>query len=217
MSDVIQALGQLGVVPVVKIERAEQAEKLAEALQAGGLPCAEITFRTAAAEEAISRIARASPNVIVGAGTVIGAEQAKRAAGAGARFIVSPGFEEKVVDWCQAHKMPVMPGIATPTEILMALGKGIDLVKFFPAEALGGVPVLEAIAAAFGGVRFVPTGGITAENLAAYLKLPMVFACGGSWLVAGKLLNAGAFDEITRLTREAVGIVRSERGPSDPR
>ena len=128
-------------------------------------------------------------------------------------LIVLPGFNGKVVDWCQAHKIPAMPGVATPTEILMALGKGINLIKFFPAEALGGVPVLEAIAAAFPGVRFVPTGGITAQNLAAYLKLPMVFACGGTWLVAGKFLNAGAFGEITRLTREAVGIVRSERGP----
>jgi 2-dehydro-3-deoxyphosphogluconate aldolase/(4S)-4-hydroxy-2-oxoglutarate aldolase len=197
----------MGLIPVVKIDQPSQAIPLAEALLTGGLPCAEITFRTAAAEESIRLISRAFPEIVLGAGTVLTTTQAQQAADAGARYIVSPGFDGKVVAWCQAHGLPILPGVATPTEIQMALDKGLDLLKFFPAEALGGIPMLEAVAAPFGAVRFIPTGGISAANLAAYLSLPMVFAVGGSWLVTARLLSDGAFEEIRRLTQEAVAIV----------
>ena len=137
-----------------------------------------------------------------------------RAPDAGDRiqFIVSPGFNPRVVDWCLEHEVPVTPGVATPTEIDMALDKGLDILKFFPAEALGGIAMLKAIAASYGGVKFIPTGGINLQNLADYLKLPMVYACGGSWLAPAKLISAGAFDEIVRLTCEAVALVRQCRG-----
>ncbi|MCX6024655.1 MAG: bifunctional 4-hydroxy-2-oxoglutarate aldolase/2-dehydro-3-deoxy-phosphogluconate aldolase, partial [Chloroflexi bacterium] len=176
-----------------------------------GLPCAEITFRTAAAEDCIRAIAHAYPQIIPGAGTVLTAEQAERAVRGGARYIVSPGFDVRVVDWCLARQVPVMPGVATPTEILMALDKGISLLKFFPPAALGGVRMLEALAAVFGGVRFVPTGGVTADNLPNYQKLASVFAVGGTWLVSGKSLAAGAIGEVTRPAREAVETMARER------
>ncbi len=211
MTDIIDALGRLGLVPVVKVENTEQALGVARALLEAGLPCAEITFRTTAAEECIRRIAREFPDVITGAGTVLTPEQAQRAVAAGARYIVSPGFSSAVIEWCLTHEVPVMPGVATSTEIMMALDKGLSLVKFFPSEALGGVRMLEALGAVFGTVRFVPTGGISAANLADYLRLPSVFAVGGSWMVSGKLLAAGAFGEVTRLSREAVQIVARER------
>lgn len=212
MDEILEKLGDLGVVPVVAIERAKDATRLGQALLAGGLPCAEITFRTAAAEEAIQRITSELPDVLVGAGTVLSREQAEKAVAAGARFIVSPGFDLKVVDWCLKHAIPVTPGVATPTEINMALDKGLRILKFFPAEALGGVKTLKAIAAPYGGVKFIPTGGVSAGNLADYLSLPAVHACGGSWLVKGKLISAGEFAEITRLAREAVAIVHRVRG-----
>jgi len=212
MRELLEKLGLLGVVPVVTIDRPEDAVGLGRALMTGGLPCAEITFRTAAAEEAIRRISSSLPEIIVGAGTVLSVDQAQRAVSGGARFIVSPGFNPKVVDWCLEHEVPVTPGVATPTEIDMALDKGLSILKFFPAEAMGGVEMLKAIAAPYGGVKFIPTGGINPQNLGDYLKLPMVHACGGSWLAPVKLITAGAFDEITRLTQEAVTIVRQHRG-----
>jgi len=211
MTEPIARLGELGIVPVVRLEDPLQGDRLAQALQAGGLPCAEITYRTAAAGEGIRRMVARFPEMLVGAGTVVTVEQAKQAVDAGARFIVSPGFDRRVVEWCLEHKVPVMPGIATPTEILMALEQGLTVLKFFPAEALGGKATLEAIAAAYVGVRYVPTGGITATNAAAYLRLPMVHALGGSWLVAPKLIAGDAFDEVTRLTREAVELVAVAR------
>jgi 2-dehydro-3-deoxyphosphogluconate aldolase/(4S)-4-hydroxy-2-oxoglutarate aldolase len=211
MTNPIARLGELGIIPVVRLEDPTQGDRLAEALLAGGLPCAEITFRTSAASEGIRRICARSPEMLVGAGTVVTPDQAQQAFEAGARFIVSPGFDRRVVEWCLGHEVPVMPGVATPTEILMALESGLNVLKFFPAEALGGKEMLEALAAAFVEVKFVPTGGITAVNAAAYLKLPMVFALGGSWLVAPKLIGAGAFGEITRLTVEAVALVAQVR------
>ncbi len=211
MANIIEALGHIGLVPVVKVENTDQALGMARALLEAGLPCAEITFRTTAAEECIRRIAREFPNIITGAGTVLTTEQAQRAIGAGARYIVSPGFSPEVIEWCLARSIPIMPGVATPTEIMMALDKGISLVKFFPSEALGGVRMLEALSAVFGAVRFVPTGGISPANLADYLRLQSVFAVGGSWMVSGKLLAAGAFADVTRLSREAVEIVTRER------
>jgi 2-dehydro-3-deoxyphosphogluconate aldolase/(4S)-4-hydroxy-2-oxoglutarate aldolase len=212
MTQPLERLGELALVPVIEIQHAEHAVRLGEALAAGGLPCVEITFRTAAAEESIRRIASALPQVVIGAGTVLAVDQAQQAVLAGAQFIVSPGFNPRVVDWCLEHEVPVTPGVATPTEIDMALDKGLHILKFFPAEALGGVAMLKAIAAPYGGVKFIPTGGINLQNLADYLKLPMVYACGGSWLAPAKLISAGAFDEITRLTREAVVLVRQCRG-----
>jgi 2-dehydro-3-deoxyphosphogluconate aldolase/(4S)-4-hydroxy-2-oxoglutarate aldolase len=212
MTDLLEKLGRFGVVPVVEIERAEDAVELGRALLAGGLPCAEITFRTAAAEEAIRRISSNLPEIIVGAGTVLTVDQANRAVSAGAQFIVSPGFNQKVVDWCLQHEIPVTPGVLTPTEIDMALDRGLKVLKFFPAEAMGGVTTLKAIAAPYKGVKFIPTGGITQDNLADYLALPSVHCCGGSWLVKASLISAGKFDEITRLTQEALAVVRRVRG-----
>jgi 2-dehydro-3-deoxyphosphogluconate aldolase/(4S)-4-hydroxy-2-oxoglutarate aldolase len=212
MTDLLEKLGVLGVVPVVKIERAEDAVALGKALLAGGLPCAEITFRTAAAEDAIRRISSNLPEIIVGAGTVLTVDQADRAVSAGARFIVSPGFNQKVVDWCLQNEIPVTPGVMTPTEIDMALDRGLNILKFFPAEAIGGIAVLKAISAPYGGVKFIPTGGINQSNLADYLALPSVHCCGGSWPVKAHLISAGDFDEITRRTREAMSVVRRVRG-----
>jgi len=217
MLQIIQKLGKLALVPVVKIEHAEDAIKLGKALLNGGLPCAEITFRTESAEEAIRSIASTLPEIILGAGTVLTADQAQKAIGAGAQFIVAPGFNPKVVDWCLEHDVPVIPGVATPTEIEMALDKGLNILKFFPAQTMGGIGMLKAIAAPYSGVKFVPTGGLNAQNLADYLKLPMVFACGGSWFVKSNLISAGEFNEITRLTKEAVELVHQYRGVGESR
>jgi len=209
--ELLKDLRKLGVIPVVKIEQAEHAAQLADTLNLAGLPCAEITFRTGAAEQAIKNIAATHPRFVVGAGTVLSVTQAQKAVNAGARFIVSPGFDPKVVDWCLKNNILVIPGVATPTEALMALDKGIHVLKFFPAEALGGIPMLEAISAALIGIEYVPTGGITAANLAAYLRLPVVFAVGGSWLATSKMISAGDFDGISSQTAEAVEIVHQVR------
>jgi len=208
MDAITRALATLRVVPVVVLEDASQAEALGAALKAGGLACAEVTFRTSAAEEALRRMAL-DTDLLVGAGTVLQAEQVDRALEAGARFIVTPGFSRRVVERCQARGVVVYPGVATPTEIQMALEIGIDIVKFFPAEASGGVDALKAIAAPFPMVRFIPTGGINAGNLASYLGLESVLAVGGSWMVAPALIASGKFDEISRLTRQAVDTLQS--------
>ena len=210
-SVILQQMRDFGIVPVVAIAQAEDAIHLGQALLDGGLPCAEITFRTAAAEEAIKRIASELPDILVGAGTVLNVDQAKRAVSAGARFIVSPGFDAKVVSWCLKQGIVVTPGVATPTEINMALDHGLSILKFFPAEALGGVKTLKAISAPYVNVKFIPTGGVTLENLADYLRLPSVHACGGSWLVKRSLIDAGDFDEIARRSREALEVVRQVR------
>ncbi len=212
MEDVLTALGDAGLVPVVKIDRAADAVPLAEALLAGGLPVMEVTFRTPAAGDAIRRIAQAVPTVTLGAGTVLTVAQAQEAVDAGARFLVSPGFDPAVVDWCRAHGIPVVPGVATATEVLAALGRDLTLLKFFPAEELGGVRMLQALAGPFPDVRFIPTGGITAATLPDYLRRPNVIAVGGSWMVAARLIAQGAFGEITRLAAEAVAVVRKVRG-----
>jgi 2-dehydro-3-deoxyphosphogluconate aldolase/(4S)-4-hydroxy-2-oxoglutarate aldolase len=209
--EIIANLGQLGIIPVVKIEKAGQAPALAEALCKSGLPCAEITFRTDAAAEAIRLIASAQPEMIVGAGTVLSVTQAQKAVDAGARFIVSPGFDPKVVDWCLMHTVAVIPGVATSTEALMAIDKGLHILKFFPAEELGGISMLKAVSAALIGVKFVPTGGITPANMASYLRLPSVFAVGGSWVATSKMIAAGNFEEISRLAVEAIAIVQLGR------
>jgi len=215
MTDILKELGHLGVVPVVKIERVEDAVDLGRALLAGGLPCAEITFRTAAAEEAIRQISTSLPEIIVGAGTVLSVDQAQKAVNAGVRFVVSPGFNPKVVDWCLDNGVPVTPGVVTPTEIDMALDRGLNVLKFFPSEAMGGIATLKAISAPYGNVKFIPTGGVNVKNLADYLAQPMVHCCGGSWLVKANLISAGKFDEITRLTQEAVSMVHQVRGQGE--
>ena len=205
MTQVLEAIATARLLPVVVIDDAQAAPPLAAALSRGGLRCAEITLRTAAAETALRAMA-ADPGMVVGAGTVLNAAQAARAIGAGARYIVTPGLSLEVVRHCQARSVPVFPGVATASEMLAALDAGIETVKFFPAEQLGGVSMLKALAAPFPMMRFIPTGGVTAANLAGYLRHPAVLAAGGSWMVAASLINAGDFDEITRLTAEAVAI-----------
>jgi 2-dehydro-3-deoxyphosphogluconate aldolase/(4S)-4-hydroxy-2-oxoglutarate aldolase len=204
MSEVLKQIGELGLVPVVKIERADDALPLGKALIEGGLPVAEITFRTAAAEEAIATLTRELPDLLVGAGTVLTVDQIKKAVGAGARFIVSPGFNPKVVDYCIEKNIPVTPGLNNPTVLEVALEKGLEVVKYFPAESSGGLKFLKDMAAPYSGIRFIPTGGINADNLNLYLAYNRVHACGGSWMVKADLISSGRFDEITRLVREAV-------------
>jgi 2-dehydro-3-deoxyphosphogluconate aldolase/(4S)-4-hydroxy-2-oxoglutarate aldolase len=205
MTEVLEAITAARLLPVVVIDHAEAAVPLAEALTRGGLRCAEVTLRTPAAEAALRAMA-ANPGMVVGAGTVLSAAQAARAIDAGARYIVTPGLSLEVVRHCQARSVPVFPGIATASELLAALDAGIEIVKFFPAEPLGGVSMLKALAAPFPMVRFIPTGGVSPANLAGYLRHPAVLAAGGSWMVASGLLNAGDFGEITRLTAGAVAI-----------
>lgn len=210
MSDVFAQLGKLRVIPVIAIDDAADAPALGDALAAGGLPVAEVTFRTAAAEASIRTLA-GRPGMLVGAGTVLNPDTAKRAVDAGARFVVAPGFNPKTVRWCLDNGVPVLPGVATPTDIEQALDHGLSVVKFFPAEALGGLKTLQAVAAPYGMMRFVPTGGISAENLERYLAFPKVLACGGSWMVTKELLGARQFDRITEITRDAVERARRAR------
>lgn len=206
MSDPLDRMRAMRVVPVIVIDDAKHALPLADALAEGGLPCAEITFRTSGAEEALRRIAGERPHVVVGAGTVLTADQAKRAKDAGASFVVSPGFGPAVVDACQDLAMPIYPGVCTPTEIEMALAKGLDVVKFFPAQPIGGLAYLKAIAAPYVGVRFIPTGGVNTENLAGYLAFERVIACGGSWMASAEMIRAGEWDRIREATRAAVAL-----------
>lgn len=212
MYKLFEAIGQIGVLPVIALERAEDAVPLARALLAGGIGCAEITFRTPAAAEAIRRMSDEVGEMLVGAGTVLTVQQAEQAILAGARYIVSPGFDAVVVDWCQEQGIPVLPGVATPTEINMALARNVRLLKFFPAEEFGGIRMLKALHGPYPDVRFIPTGGIRATNLAEYLALPNVVACGGSWMATGGMLAKGQFDEIARVAGEARAIVRRTRG-----
>lgn len=207
MNEVLEKIGELGLVPVVKIERSEDALSLGKSLIDGDLPLAEITFRTTAAEMAIRTLTQELPELLVGAGTVLSVEQVKKAISAGAQFIVSPGFNPEVVDYCVDNRICVTPGLNTPTQIEMALERGLEVVKFFPAEASGGLEFLKAIAAPYSGIQFIPTGGINKENLCSYLSFNRVHACGGSWMVKTDLISQGRFDEITRLSREAVSTM----------
>ncbi|MFZ4628683.1 MAG: bifunctional 4-hydroxy-2-oxoglutarate aldolase/2-dehydro-3-deoxy-phosphogluconate aldolase [Blastocatellia bacterium] len=209
--DLVERLFSYGIIPVVSLSRAEQAVPLAESLVAGGLPCAEITFRTAAAASAIAQIRQRVPEILLGAGTVLTLEQLDTALDAGARFIVSPGTNPRVVEACLERNVPVFPGVCTPTEIEAALALGVDLLKFFPAEAMGGVQTLRALSGPYRKVRFLPTGGVDARNLSDYLALPQVVACGGSWMVKPEWLEAGQFSTIETQTREAVSLVRQAR------
>jgi len=204
MNELLKTIGDLGIIPVVKIDDASDAVPLAQALLAGGLPLAEITFRTSAAEQAIKNIVEKVPEVLVGAGTVLTTEQVDTAIAAGAKFIVTPGFNPRVVQHCIDKGIWVTPGCSTPTDIEMALEFGLKVVKFFPAEASGGLNALKAMSAPYKAIKFVPTGGIDQKNLNDYLGFAPVLACGGSWMVKDDLIQSGSFKEITRLTREAV-------------
>jgi 2-dehydro-3-deoxyphosphogluconate aldolase/(4S)-4-hydroxy-2-oxoglutarate aldolase len=210
--DVTEELRRMRIVPVVVIRDPLQATSLAQALVEGGLPCVEITFRTPGAPEALRRIAGEVPGILVGAGTVLTVEQAAAAREAGARFIVSPGFSPRVVDYCQARDIPVYPGVCTPTEIEAALEKGLEVLKFFPAEPMGGARFLRAISAPFPELQFIPTGGIGLEQLPAYLALDQVVACGGSWLAPAGWIEDGAFDRIRVEVIRALAGVRGEPG-----
>jgi 2-dehydro-3-deoxyphosphogluconate aldolase / (4S)-4-hydroxy-2-oxoglutarate aldolase len=202
-------LRQMRLVPVIVIEDAHRAEGLADALVNGGLPCAEVTFRTAAAAEALRRMTTAQPDMLVGAGTVLTPEQARAARDAGAKFIVAPGFSAAVVDYCLENAIPVFPGVCTPTEIEMALAKGLKTVKFFPAEPIGGLNYLKAISAPYGDVDFIPTGGISTKNVHDYLAFKKVIACGGSWMAPADAISAGDFKRIEDETKSAVAAVRN--------
>lgn len=207
----LERLQEIGVVPVVALPDAALALSVAEALLEGGLGCVEVTFRTEAAAAALPLIRDRFPDLLLGAGTVLTTGQADLAIDAGAQFVVAPGMSPAVVDHVVARGVLMIPGIATPSEIEAALACGIDLVKFFPAEQLGGVATVKAFAGPYPHVRYIPTGGITPANLGSYLALPQVVACGGSWMVKSDLLAARDFAEVTRLAREAVAIVAASR------
>lgn len=212
MNDGLNLINKLGIVPVVVLDDVKDALPLGKALIDGGLPCAEVTFRTDAAEESIRQMAREFPDMLVGAGTVLTIEQVDRAVNAGAKFIVSPGINPKVVKYCVDNNITITPGVSNPTNVETALEFGLDVVKFFPAEAAGGLKYIKAIAAPYVNMKFMPTGGINAENVKDYLAYDRIFACGGSWMVKGSLIKAGEFDKIKELTEEAVKIVKDIRG-----
>lgn len=212
MANIFDQLQQLGIVPVVVLENAKDAEPLAKALVEGGLPCAEVTFRTDAAEESIRIMSEKYPEMLVGAGTVLTTEQVDRAVAAGAKFIVSPGLNPRIVKYCVEKNIPICPGCTNPSDIEQALENGLKVVKFFPAEPAGGLPMIKAMAAPYVGVKFMPTGGIKPSNVRSYLEYDRIIACGGSWMVPGDLVNSGDFDKIKELTKEAVEIVKEVRG-----
>lgn len=211
MTEVLTQIEEIGIIPVVVLDRTEDAIPLADALIKGGLPCAEVTFRTAAAEESIRLMSEKFPEMLIGAGTVLTTEQVDRAVAAGASFIVSPGTNPKVVKYCRDKNIPIVPGVCTPTEVEAALELGLDTLKFFPAEPAGGLKMIKAMTAPYTTVRFMPTGGIGADNVGEYLSYNRIIACGGSWMVKGDLIKSGRFDEIERLTREAADLVKKYR------
>ena len=211
MEKLIKQISDVGVVPVVKLDSADDALPLAAALKKGGLCCAEVTFRTDAAEESIRRISKEYPDFLVAAGTVLTPAQADAAMNAGASFVVSPGLNPEVVKHCIAKGYPIIPGVCTPSEVEMALSLGLKYLKFFPAEAAGGVKMIKAMAAPYTMVKFMPTGGIGVNNLKDYLDCKAVYACGGSWMVPADKIADGKFDEIADLTREAVELLKEIR------
>lgn len=209
--DIAARLAEIAIIPVIKLDNPEHASPLAEALEKAGLPAAEVTFRTDAAARSIEIISEKFPGVLTGAGTVLTIDQVKSAVDSGARFIVSPGFNPRIVDYCVDRGIPVYPGVNNPSGIEAALERGLDVLKFFPAEASGGIKMINAMSAPYGKVKFMATGGINASNLISYLESPYVAACGGSWMVKGDLINSGKFDEIEKLSVEAVGLVKTWR------
>ncbi len=204
MNAVIEEISKIGIVPVIALDDAKDAEPLAKALCEGGLPCAEVTFRTAAAEESIRIMSEKFPQMLVGAGTVLNPEQVDRAVNAGAKFIVSPGLNPKTVAYCVSKNIPIVPGCANPSDVEQAIEQGLEVVKFFPAEQAGGLKMIKAMSAPYTSVKFMPTGGINADNLIDYLNFNKIVACGGSWMVSKDMVTAGEFDKITKLTKEAV-------------
>ena len=205
--DIAEKFQKLGVVPVVVLEDTKDAVPLAKALVEGGLPCAEVTFRTEAAEESIRLMTEQFPEMLVGAGTVLTREQVDAAVAAGAKFIVSPGFDPEIVDYCLEKEIPVFPGCITPSEVTQAVKRGLKVVKFFPAEPAGGVAMIKAMAAPYVGIKFMPTGGINAKNLEDYLSFDKIICCGGSWMVPGDAVKARDWDRIRTLTASAVQLM----------
>lgn len=199
------------VVPVVVLDDAEDAAPLAEALVKGGIPCAEVTFRTEAAEESIRIMSEKYPEMLVGAGTVLTTEQVDRAVAAGAKFIVSPGFDPEIVDYCMEKNIPVFPGCVSPSEVAQAVKRGLKVVKFFPAEQAGGLAMLKAMAAPYTMLKFMPTGGINTKNLKEYLGFSKILCCGGSWMVKGDMIKNKEFDKITEMTREVTELAAAAR------
>ena len=212
MNEVLEQIQKIGIVPVVVINDAKDAAPLAKALCEGGLPCAEVTFRTDAAEESIRIMSEQFPEMLVGAGTVLTTEQVDRAVAAGAKFIVSPGLNPRIVKYCVEKGILITPGCANPSDVEQALENGLEVVKFFPAEAAGGLKMIKAMAAPYVDVKFMPTGGINQNNVREYLAYNRILACGGSWMVKGDLVDAGEFDKIRELAAEAVEIVKESRG-----
>lgn len=211
MDNVLLRISEIGIVPVVKIDDAEKAVPLAKALYAGGLPVVEITLRTVPAAEALRRIAAEVPEMLLGAGTVLTCQHADAAVDAGARFIVSPGTNQRVVRHCQEMGVLIVPGVVTPTEIEAALELGLEVLKFFPAEPSGGLPMIKALSAPYPGIRFIPTGGISAANVADYLRNEKILACGGSWMVKDTAINDSEFGKIQSMARKAADIVKAVR------
>jgi len=211
MEAIFKRIKETGIIPVITISDADKAVPLAKALLAGGIPCAEVTLRTAQGEECIRRIRAEVPQILVGAGTVLTAEQARIAADAGAMFVVSPGFNPKVAAFCVNNGIHIIPGCSTPTEMEAAMELGIDVIKFFPAEQAGGLEYIKAVAAPYTGLGFIPTGGVNAGNLGKYMAFDRILACGGSWMASKELIDEGNYTEITRISREAVQIVRNAR------
>lgn len=206
--DVLKRICSGKIIPVAVIDRAEDAVETAQALLDGGIHSIEITFRTAAAEAAIAAVSASCPEMLIGVGTIITLEQCKRAVAAGAKFIVSPGLDEEVVKWCLAQEIPVIPGCATPTEMMRAMKLGLTTVKFFPANVYGGASAIKALGGPFGRLKFIPTGGVSAENLREYLALPQVVAVGGSWMCAKKDVLSRNFDHIRDLSKQASDIAK---------
>lgn len=204
---IAEQLRRIGIVPVIQLEDAGDAKSLARALCEGGLPCAEVTFRTSAAEETICKMKEECPEILIGAGTVLNTEQVKKACGAGAEFIVSPSFNEEVVQYCIEHKIPIFPGCAAPGDVDKAVLYGLNYVKFFPAEAAGGINMIKAIAAPYHSVQFMPTGGISEKNIGEYLAYDRIFACGGSWLVPRECIERKEFSRIKSLVKQAVNTM----------
>lgn len=211
MKEIADRIHEYGVVPVVVINDAKDAGMLADVLCEEGLPCAEVTFRTEAAKDAIRIMADEHPEMLVGAGTVLTVEQVEQAVAAGAKFIVSPGFDPEIVDYCITKKIAVFPGCVTPSEAAQAVKRGMKVVKFFPAQQFGGVSTVKALAAPYTKLKFMPTGGVNKENLESYLSCDKVIACGGSWMVKSELIENGEFDKIRQMTRQTVEMVKAIR------
>ena len=212
MNPVLEQIQKIGIIPVVVLDDAKDAEPLAKALCEGGLPCAEVTFRTEAAEECIRIMSEKFPEMFVGAGTVLTTEQVDRAVAAGAKFIVSPGLNPRIVKYCVEKGIVITPGCANASDMEQALENGLEVVKFFPAEPAGGLNMIKALAAPYVGLKFMPTGGISPKNVRDYLAYDRIIACGGSWMVKNELVKAGDFAAITELAKECVQIVKESRG-----